>query len=51
MPQITCNILYSTLCDLMMLCSYTVPYAVSYYHQVNIWFLGATNGNQGQTMM
>ena len=24
---------------------------ISYYHPLNQWLLGATNGNQGQTMM
>ena len=24
---------------------------VTYYHPVNQWLLGATNGNQGQTLM
>ena len=24
---------------------------VPYYHPLNQWLLGATNGNQGQTMM
>ena len=24
---------------------------ISYYHPLNQWLLGATNGNQGQTVM
>ena len=36
-------------CNFMVFSPFKVN--VTYYHPVNQWLLGATNGNQGQTVM
>ena len=36
-------------CNIMVFSPYEVK--VTYYHPLNLWLLGATNGNQGQTVM
>ena len=36
-------------CNFMVFSHFKVT--VTYYHPVNQWLLGATNGNQGQTVM
>ena len=36
-------------CNIMVFSPFKVK--VTYYHPVNQWLLGATNGNQGQTVM
>ena len=36
-------------CNFMVFSPFQVN--VTYYHPLNQWLLGATNGNQGQTVM
>ena len=36
-------------CNIMVFSPFKVK--VTYYHPLNLWLLGATNGNQGQTVM
>ena len=36
-------------CNIMVFIPFKVK--VTYYHPLNLWLLGATNGNQGQTVM
>ena len=36
-------------CNIMVLSPFKVK--VTYYHPLNLWLLGATSGNQGQTVM
>ena len=36
-------------CNIMVFSPFKVK--VTYYHPLNQWLLGATNGNQGQTVM
>ena len=36
-------------CNIMVLSPFKVK--VTYYHPLNQWLIGATNGNQGQTVM
>ena len=36
-------------CNIMVFSPFKVK--VTYYHPLNLWLLGATSGNQGQTVM
>ena len=36
-------------CNIMVFSPFKVN--VTYYHPLNLWLLGATNGNHGQTVM
>ena len=36
-------------CNIMVFSPFKVK--VTYYHPLNLWLLGATRGNQGQTVM
>ena len=36
-------------CNIMVFSPFKVK--VTYYHPLNLWLPGATNGNQGQTVM
>ena len=36
-------------CNIMVFSPFKVK--VTYYHPLNQWLIGATNGNQGQTVM
>ena len=39
----------SCCCNIMVFSPFKVQ--VTYYHPLNLWLLGATSGNQGQTVM